>query len=346
MLKLRRATVVSTDPLEIELRDGGERRRAWADEHLVGPAEVGDDVVVNVAAIDLGLGSGGFDVIHVNLTRGLEGGETPPGVHVMKLNYSSLQHPVDPVELPADAPVRPERRLSVLALPLHGHLAPAAWAVGDERAGLRVGYIQTAGAALPGGLSRDVVDLKRKGLIAETITVAPCSGGDHEAISVPGALHAAADRLGWSVALVGPGPGILGSATRYGHGGMAALEALHAALGLGMPVMLSPRLSSSDPRPRHRGVSHHTRTVLDLALGEVRVALPVGTEQHWPDGDPGALVAACGEQHLPTPAAASLQEYGASGLPRRTMGRDIEEDPLFFAAPLAAGRAIARIASS
>ncbi len=34
----------------------------------------GDEVVVNVAALDLALGSGGFDVVHVNLTRGLEGG--------------------------------------------------------------------------------------------------------------------------------------------------------------------------------------------------------------------------------------------------------------------------------
>ncbi len=33
----------------------------------------GDEVVVNVAALDLGLGSGGFDVVHVNLTRGLAG---------------------------------------------------------------------------------------------------------------------------------------------------------------------------------------------------------------------------------------------------------------------------------
>ena len=74
----------------------GERRRAWADESMVGPAEPGDEVVVNTAALDLGLGSGGYDIVHVNLTRGLEGGETPPDVHVMKLNYSSLQHAVDP----------------------------------------------------------------------------------------------------------------------------------------------------------------------------------------------------------------------------------------------------------
>ena len=48
-------------------------------------------------ARDLGLGSGGFDVVHVNLTRGLDGAGVP-GAHVMKLNYTSLQHAVLPVE--------------------------------------------------------------------------------------------------------------------------------------------------------------------------------------------------------------------------------------------------------
>ena len=34
---------------------------------------MGDELVVNVQARDLGLGSGGFDIVHVNLTRGLAG---------------------------------------------------------------------------------------------------------------------------------------------------------------------------------------------------------------------------------------------------------------------------------
>ena len=64
--------IVSADPLIVEV--GGERRPAWADTALLGEMREGDEVVVNVAALDLGLGSGGFDVVHVNLTRGLEGG--------------------------------------------------------------------------------------------------------------------------------------------------------------------------------------------------------------------------------------------------------------------------------
>src|SRR3954454_2160142 len=58
---------------------------------VTGPVALGDDVLVNVQARELGLGSGGFDVLHANLTRGLELAPLP-GAHVMKLPYSPLQH--------------------------------------------------------------------------------------------------------------------------------------------------------------------------------------------------------------------------------------------------------------
>ncbi len=339
MLKLRRGTVVGTDPLEVDV--AGEVRRAWADTGMVGPVEAGDDVVVNTAAIDLGLGSGGFDVVHVNLTRGLAGGETAPGVHVMKLNYSSLQHPVDPIEAPAEAPPLPLRPMPVLVLPLHGHLAPAAWAAAQAAGGeRRIGFVQAGGGGLPGSLSGDVRELRSRGLIAGHVTVAPSYGGEAEAISLTGALHAAAGDLGWDAAIVGPGPGILGSATRYGHGGMAALDAAHAALALGLPTLLSPRMSAGDPRPRHLGLSHHTRSVLDLLLAGVEVPVPFGLGDLWPEDaeDAGAAIgAATGGLHRAREARADLAGYSGSGLPTRTMGRDLDEDRLFFAAPLAAG---------
>ena len=105
-LRLRLGRVVTPRPLTVEV--DGERRPAWADPQLVGEVRGGDEVIVNVAALDLGLGSGGFDLIHANLTRGL--GAPPAGeAHVMKLSYTSLQHPVEPVETPLgerSSPVR------------------------------------------------------------------------------------------------------------------------------------------------------------------------------------------------------------------------------------------------
>src|SRR3954469_8694349 len=57
---------------------------------VTGPVAVDDDVVVNVQARELALGSGGFDVLYANLTRGLEL-PAAEGAHVMKLPYSPLQ---------------------------------------------------------------------------------------------------------------------------------------------------------------------------------------------------------------------------------------------------------------
>ncbi len=215
---------------------------------------------------------------------------------------------------------------------MHGHLAPAAWAASQARPGLKLGYVQTSGGALPGSLSRDAAELRERGLLCGHITAAPAYGGEREALSTVGALDAAANRLGWDAILVGPGPGIIGSNTEFGHGGMVALDSAHAALSLRLPTLLSPRLSSSDPRERHIDVSHHTYTVLELLLAPVDVAVPAGEDKII-----AALEAAPGPHHLRS-APVDLDAYAASGLPAITMGRTLEEDPLFFAAPLAAGR--------
>ncbi len=335
-LKLRRGVVVAEEPLTVEV--DGERRQAWADTALLGEMREGDEVIVNVEALDLELGSGGFDVVHVNLTRGLEGGGPPGDEHVMKLNYTSIQHAVDPVE-GCNAFGRQESRKTlhpVLVLPLHGHLAPAAWAVARAGPGLKVGYVQTGGGALPGSLSHDVAELRERGLLCGHITAAPAYGGEHEAISTAAALDAAAHGLGWDAVIAGPGPGIIGSDTRLGHGGIAALDTTHASLALALPTLLSPRLSGADLRERHKPVSHHTLTVLKMLLAPVQIPVPAN------EPIPIAVLAtAAGWRHRLHESPVDLAAYEAVGLPARTMGRSIAEDPLFFAAALASGSALA-----
>ena len=272
---------------------------------------------------------------------------------MIKLNYTSLQHPVEPVEAPlgeeaAAAPAPP-----VLILPLHGHLAPACWAAGQVRPGLRVGYVQTAGGALPGSLSRDVAELRERGLLTGHVTAGPAYGGEHDAIGLVGALDAAPRRLGWQAIVCGPGPGILGSDTSYGHGGMAALDSAHAALALHLPTLLSPRLSSSDPRARHRGLSHHTASVIELLFGArcespsrsstSRGGRPATDELEAVDLPSvlDALHQVCDDRHDVAVEQVDLEAYATSGLPTVAMGRTIAEDPLFFAAALAGGGALA-----
>ncbi|HUR86676.1 MAG TPA: DUF3866 family protein [Solirubrobacteraceae bacterium] len=334
MLRLRRATVLVAGQAEameqrLSIEIDGERRTAIADIGLVGVAETGDDVVVNVEALELRLGSGGFDIVHVNLTRGLDGTGTP-GAHVMKLNYTSLQHAVAPVEEaePGDEPSAPELPIGrpAAVLGLHGQLAPLAWAFAQagERAA-RLGYVQTAGGALPGGHSCVVRELRERGLLAGHLTAGPAFGGaDGESITTAAALHHGLAALRWDAAVAGPGPGILGSGSALGHGGLQALDSAHTALALGCETLLVARMSSTDLRTRHRGLSHHTRTVLDLLLAPVVVAIPEGE-------------APADERHDWRALHADVAAYSASGLPTRSMGR---EDPLFFAAALAAGSAL------
>src|SRR6202023_1266587 len=164
----------------------------------------------------------------------------------------------------------------VAVLALHGQLAAVAWAFSRGAPGKRLGYVQTEGGALPGSHSSTVRALRERGLLAGHLTAGAAFGGEQEAITTAGALHHGLRTLGWDAAVCGPGPGIVGSSSPLGHGGMSALDSAHAALALGAPTLLVARMSSGDERERHRGISHHTLTVLDLLLEPVTVALPAG----------------------------------------------------------------------
>jgi hypothetical protein len=255
----------------------------------------------------------------------------------MKLNYTSLQHTVEPVEEEAiELPVG--RPVGVIAL--HAQLAPLAWAFRRASEGARLGYVQTGGGALPGSHSELVAELRRRGLLAGHITAAPAFGGEAEAMTGAGALHHGLRALGWAAAVIGPGPGIVGSGTALGHGGLAALDSAHVALALGCPTLLAARMSSGDPRSRHRGISHHTLTVLELLLAPVTVALPAGAGERPPGARPARIA-----RHDWRRAPVDLAGYAESGLPARTMGRSLTEDPLFFAAALAAGTVLGELAA-
>jgi hypothetical protein len=333
VLALRSTTVTAVVGSWLETELG----RAWSDPALHPPAAVGDAVVVNVQARELGLGSGGYDLVVANLTRGLAA-DGRGDAHVMKLNYTPLQHAVEPVDGGVGG-----LGGAVGVISLHGQLAPLAWGFAQAEGG-RLGYVQTAGGALPGGLSRTVAQLRERGWLSAHVTAGPAYGGaDGEAISTAGAIAAL---LGGAVpapaggdaaavgappglprcdaVVCGPGPGILGSGTALGHGGLVALDSAHAALALGRPTLLAARVSDGDPRERHRGVSHHTRTVLDLLLAPVVVALPDGVEL-------------AGSRHDRRAASGALDGFP---WPLRSMGR---EDPAFFAAAAAAGRTLADI---
>jgi hypothetical protein len=285
---------------------------------LTGPVEEGDVVLVNVQARQLELGSGGFDVLYANLTRGL-GLAPEDAAHVIAFPYAPGQLATRFAEEDDEAPLERIDGVPVVCLGLHSQLAPACAAL----RGRRVAYVQLAGGALPVSLSDTVRALKARRLLETAIAVAPCLDGDVGCVSTAGALTQAVAR-GVQVVVCGIGPGIVGSGSRWGHGGLAVADAANVAAALGAQPVVAPRISFGDERERHRGLSHHTRAALALCLGDVRVAWPRGLER--PEGVDVVEVDVGG------------WELACAPLPLSHMGRGPDADPWFFAAAFAAGR--------
>jgi hypothetical protein len=286
---------------------------------LTGPVALADDVIGNVQARELALGSGGFDVLYLNLTRGLDLAPEP-GAHVMKLPYvpgqAAARHAEEGRELPETL-----GGLPVVCCSLHSQVAPVCAGIGE---GVRVAYVQLPGGALPVSLSDALRALQRRGLLETTVAVDACVDGDVQCVSVASALlWCAAEEF--EIAVCGIGPGVVGTGSSFGHGGLAAAWAIAAARALGGAPILAVRASEGDPRKRHRGVSHHVRDVLRLCANDGVAAWPKGFESA-DRLDPVELVDVTG------------WEAACADMPLSHMGRSASDDPLFFAAAFAAGR--------
>ena len=199
--------------------------------------------------------------------------------------------------------------MPVVCCSLHSQVAPVCGAL----TGVSVVYVQLAGGALPVSLSDTLRALRERGLLASNAAVAPCFDGDVQCVSAASALLWARG-AGHGVAVCSIGPGIVGTGTRFGHGGLAAAEAANAALSLGGRPVVAQRVSGADARERHRGLSHHTESALALIRGEAVVGEPA---EGWRE--------AC------------------AGLPLSHMGRGPDDDPDFFAAAYGAGLAARRL---
>lgn len=311
--------------VRVSLDPAVEPERAYVLTALTGPVAVGDEVVVNTTAVELGLGTGGWHVVHWNLAR-RRWSEPGPG-HIVKLRYTSLQADVGAAEehhpdVPPTLDGTP-----VVACSLHSQLGVVAAVIGARRPGTRVAYVMTDGAALPLALSDLVAALGDRGLLAGTITAGHAFGGDLEAVAVPSALTLARHVLGAEVVVVAMGPGVVGTASPLGTTATEVAAVVDATAALGGRPVPCVRASDGDQRPRHQGLSHHSRTALRLARTPLEVPVPAGSrlEVEGPHR----------EVQIEVPDVAAI--LASTGLTVTTMGRGPDEDPLFFATAGAAG---------
>lgn len=295
---------------------GGER--AYVLTQLTGPVAPGNKVVLNTTAVELGLGTGGWHVVHWNLDRH-EWSEPGPG-HILKLRYTSLQVDTGAEEERVDPP-RSLGGIPVVACGLHSQVACVAVVVKHLRPHARVAYIMTDGGALPLALSDLVHDLRQASLLDLTVTAGHAFGGELEAVNLHSGLGLARHH-GADVVIAGIGPGVVGTGTALGHTGLDVVNILQAAAAMDGRPILAQRFSAVDGRERHRGISHHSATALELS--SVR---PLDTTAWVADTpDVGALLA-------------------GQGLRVVSMGRGPEDDPAFFQWSGAAGVVAAGLVS-
>ena len=338
--------------------------RALAYTALMATPQVGDRVLLNVAALDRGLGTGGYALVIAVLDRnGRVTAQPPqPAGHLVKARYLPLQAMVAGADEQGSEHHELLREadsiefMPVVVADLHSALAPILLAIQHDRPGTRVVYVMTDQGALPLAFSRSVAELQSAGLLAGTVTVGQAFGGDLEAVSVHSGLLAARLALGADIAVVTQGPGNLGTGTRWGFSGVEAGEVVNAAGTLGGRPVGALRISGADDRPRHRGLSHHSLTAYGrVALLPADLAVPDFADAARLDISSPAEVADLAESVVAGAASLTLHRQimvQLGGLDRAlrrspiklsTMGRDFDGDPAYFLAAAAAGRHAANL---
>lgn len=338
--------VVSERPgfQELLVAVGEEQRPAVSYPPLVGRVREGDRVILNSWAVEMGLGTGGYDFVCQVEMKDVS---AVPAGHIMKLRYTPLQLPVLAVEAPesehhqAMADFRSLEETPVVCAELHSQVPAIASAIDWETQGrARIVYVMTEGGALPITFSHTVADLKARGLLHATVTCGHAFGGDFEAVNIYSALAAARVAGKADVIVVSQGPGGAGTDTPLGFSGVEQGIALNAVAALdGTPIAVA-RLSFADKRKRHLGISHHTRTVLErIALCPVLVPIP-----RLPQIERYYLKSALESADLPiqhefvtVDADRGLKAMLDRGVEAKTMGRRISDDRAFFLASAAAG---------
>jgi hypothetical protein len=347
-IRWRRGQVTTTgrrgrDSLELTVDVPGDGQvRALAYPSLVGIPQVGDDVLLNTTALAQDLGTGGVALV-VAVPDRLPPDPEGPG-HLVKARYTPLQvsvQGVDEQETEHHATIAEADDIAgmpVVVADLHSALPAVLIGALATDPDLRVAYVMLDGAALPAAFSRTLDVLATS--LAGVITVGQAYGGDLEAVTVHTALLAAKHVLRADLAIVTQGPGNLGTGTPLGFSGVAAGEACNAVRVLGGQPIGALRISEADPRPRHRGVSHHSLTAFGrIALGGVTLVAPRGLSSEL-GGQVDEDLAGQPERNLVVWVDTDGLEaaLGLSPVPLRTMGRGYPEERAYFLAAAAAGR--------
>ena len=221
MIRWRSGTVTAlrrewSGAAELMVTVNGDSIRALAYPALVGSPRVGDRVLLNVTALEAGLGTGGYALV-VAIPDRLPADPDITG-HIVKSRYTPLQVETASADEQGSAyhellesadsldgmPVVVADLHSALPAILAGLCSATGTSAADPP---RVAYVMTDGGALPAWFSRTIAGLRAAGWLAATVTTGQSFGGDLEAVTVHSGLLTARHAAGADVAVVDPGAG-------------------------------------------------------------------------------------------------------------------------------------------
>ncbi len=322
---------------EIDVTVDGKIEKAINYEELTGKVSLGDRVLLNTTGVKLALGSGGYHFVQTNLSHPLM--SLHGRGHIMKLRYTPQQIRVLSVEEQEAGyqevfnNFQSLRGLPVLVFSLHSALAPLALSFKRIKPQARLVYIMTDGGALPAAFSYVLALLKKDGWINAVISSGHAYGGDYEAVNIYSALIAAKEIAQADAVLLGMGPGHVGTGTKWGFSAIQLGEGVNAVNILGGRPIFCPRISFMDLRLRHRGISHHSLTILSkVTLSPALVVMP-----HLPSNQASVLKKQIAD-HKIEERHYVIWEHGEDGwnylqetsYSFYTMGRGLTEDKAFF----------------
>lgn len=274
--------------------------KAWLYPELCGIPSQGDLVLLNLDALELGLGTGGAAFVLARIpaqtlslnphladtlcSLGVSAAayEQPdPTKRIVKMRYSPHQLLVQSIEAQESnlherlkARENLQAALPVICCELHSQAMAVALALRKLAADACIAYVMTDEGALAASYSQNLCALKSHKIINFSLTVGQAFGGDYEAVSLASAC-VAAEELGAELIIVAMGPGIVGTGSYLGTCALAQASALNTVACIGARSLACPRLSEADKRKRHRGVSHHSHAVFrQFTLAETEITLP------------------------------------------------------------------------
>lgn len=285
MISYRKAEVVEVNNLdentsEVKVIYDNEISKAINYNKLTGSIEKGNIVIINTTAVELSLGTGGTHFIIFNYNN--ESKDFEGNGHIMKLRYTPLQFKCLAAE-EKESEYHDvfnnfnslEDHIFIVGT-LHSMLAPIVSFLKWKNREIKINYIMTDGGSLPISFSNTVRTLKEKKLLEKTITIGNAFGGDLECVNIYTGLIAAKELLKGDVTIITMGPGIVGTGTKYGFSGIEQGQIIDAINTLGGNSIIVPRISFKDERKRHKGMSHHSRTVLsEITKTTGKVVFPV-----------------------------------------------------------------------